>query len=252
MRFLHLAPFIAAAMLTANSAAQTVPEPQKQPERFQAKIINHSDGKELEQWLVRLVMGARVDLHSIVQKQQGDKDRKFLDSFNISLDPPTVPSQAVVTLSMSELQKKWEGEKLLEIIDGLSDKTMENELKWDSSIYIGYLGDIIHTDNLHISGENISGKNLQNTITVSESIIIFVIVENVIKSHPTDGPFICDLLSKEGTYLISLRSNNDFSSQLRSDLSNDERSVIDMLTKAWIQRKKENLCPDIGVIDAEK
>jgi hypothetical protein len=249
---LHLAPFIAAIMLASNSAAQTVLETSKQPERFQAKIINHSDGKELGTWLGLLVMGARGDLHSIVLQSRADADRKFLENFNILLDPPTGLAQDVETLSMVELEKKWEKEKLLEVIDGVSIKTKDDEIKWNSSVYIGYLGDVINTDMLSIPGENISGTNLQNSIYVSESIILFAIVENVIKSHPKADAFICDLLSKDRTYLASLRSNNDFSNQLRSDLSDGERAVVDTLTKVWQERKKEHQCPDLGDTDAKK
>jgi hypothetical protein len=247
MRFLHLAPFIAAVMATSNSAADTAVETQKQPERFQAKIINHSKGTELEEWLFRLLQGTRGDLHSIVRQSGADKERKFLDSFVISLDPP-----ATAPLSINELKTRWETEKLLEIIDGLSHKVNESEIEWDSSVYIGDLGEVIGTDNLRISGENITGNNLQNSITVAESIIMFTIVEDVIQRHPLDISFICDLLSQDGTYLISLRLDNQLSGALRSDLSDDEKQIVDRLTAAWKQRKGEHKCPDIGVIDAKK
>ncbi len=247
MRFLHLVPFIAAIMLTSNSAAETAAETQKQPERFQAKIINHSKGTELEEWLFRLLQGTRGDLHSIVLQSRADQERKFLDSFIISLDPPTASP-----LSISQLKTRWDTEKLLEIVDGLSHKVNESEIEWDSSVYIGDLGDVIGTDNLSISGESITGNNLQNSITVAELIIMFTIVENVIQRHPSDTSFICDLLSKDRTYLVSLRLDNQLSGQLRPDLSDDEKHIVERLTAAWRQRKEEHLCPDIGVIDARK
>lgn len=153
---------------------------------------------------------------------------------------------------MVELEKKWAQETLLEVIDGVSIKIKDDEIKWDSSVYIGYLGDVIKTDMLSIPGENISGANLQNSIYVSESIILFAIVENVIKNHPKADDFICDLLSKDRTYLVSLRSNNDFSNKLRSDLSDGERAVVETLTQVWRERKKDHLCPDVGDIDANK
>jgi hypothetical protein len=253
MRVLHLAPFIVVAMLNSNSVAETVAETQKQPERFQAKIINHADGADLSTWLRALTFSARGDLHSIVLQSRADgSDRKFLESFNILLDPPTPPAQDAETLTMTQIENKWKKETLLEIIDGVPSKTAGGDVKWDSFVYIGYLGDVIGTDNLHLVGEHISADNLQNSLYVAESIIIFLIVENVIKSTPTDESFICDLLSKDRTYLVSLRLNNDFSSQLRADLSDSERSVIDTLTKAWEKRKKEHKCPDVGVIDAKE
>jgi hypothetical protein len=204
--------------------------------RFRAMMIGVGEkrpenlNQRYDQWRNLLATQVKQLISAALSDLKTDQDARYLRDFDIEFrDEPK-------TLTLSERERRWRENKLLQLTEAIPVTAAGNEFRMHGTVYLGSLKGPLRTDSILLN----ETMKVEATRASSEALVLitlFTLVENAIETgRPTF--VICALIGQANSFAKDVEVYIKRRSTDKSSL----KEVLMLLEPALAQRRTEQLC----------